>query len=612
MGSIESDEAVCRVFHFFDIDPDDVREFMEEIKNGGLMAQAGIPGPLRHQAKDLLYNSWFITRYGDQKKLCATRAGSRPGESWADVVFAFVLGRILAQITELATGEGLLTELFFDIEGGPFVVDPGQGQLLGQDGTWADDCAFPQSDPDPAILMAKAARLTSLVLDYVTRHGMKPNLKAGKTAIMLALRGKGVQAVRRRWFQKGARHIHLQDLDLKVQVTPQYVHLGGMVDPGMHLKQEARRRIAMAGSSYRAGSKLLFSNPRIPLDTRVSLFQTYVSSTFFNLALWIPSGPSWDILEGGYTKILQGLLSRQFRGEAYHKVVAPATHIITGSWPLRILARRARLSLLGSMAASAPEALWAMVQTEQTWLQVVRDDLAWLTRWEGPWPPRQTFAWAEWVQIFKERCGWIKRRTAAGCKQDFEDFCGEQWTLIVLWALYRRACSRLPAAEQGARVWHCRPCGRSVKTKGALGAHFFKVHGRVAKYRNYVAGTLCQACGRQYWSRTKLAIHLRDSVSCVQTLREHGLQAATVAPGLGSRRWRRHAIEDYTLAIPEAQALPLGPEYMKTGTRPRTRPIRLSARTCKQLGSRRTSPQCSPLCRGRWPSFPSISTRLPI
>ena len=557
VGNIESDAAVCRIFHFFDIDPSDVREFMEEIKQGGLMAQAGLPGPLRHQAKDLLHHSWFITRYGDHRKLCATRAGSRPGESWADVIFAFVLGRILAQVTELATGEGLLAELCYDMDGGPFVEDPHQGQLLGQDCTWADDCAFPQCDRDPEILMAKATRLASLVLDYVARHGMKPNLKAGKTALMLALRGRGAHKARQKWFPKGARSVHLKDLDLRVQVAPQYVHLGGLVDPEMHMKQEARRRVAMATSAYKSGSKLLFANTSIPLDTRASLFQTYVGSTFFNLALWIPSGPGWDVMDGGYTKVLQGLLAKQFKGDAYYKLVAPATHIITGSWPLGIIARRARLSLLSSMAAAAPEALWAMVQTEQSWLQAVREDLAWLTKLEGPWPPCKPFAWAEWVQLFVERRGWIKRRVTAGCKSDFLDFCNEQRTLIILWALYRRACSQLPASEQGSRVWHCRPCGRSVRSKGALGAHFFKVHGRTAKYRNYVAGTLCQACGRQYWSRTKLAIHLRDSARCVQTLREHGLQVDIVAPGMGSRLWRKHEIEDYTLAVPEAQAQPL-------------------------------------------------------
>ena len=350
VGHIESDEAACRVFHFFQIDPDDVRAFMEDIRHGGMMSQAGLSSPLRHQVKDILYNSWFVTRYGDHRRLCATKAGSRPGESWADLVFAFVLGRILCQITELATGEGLLSELFHDLEGGPFVRDPSRGSVLAQDCTWADDCSWPMMDRCPDRLMTKTARMCSLVLDYSERHGMRPNLKAGKTALLIALRGAGAAATRKKWFPAGVKHVHVKDLDMKVQVAAQYVHLDGLVDPDLRLQAEARRRAAIAATAYDSGKKLLFGNASIPLAVRVSLFQTYVGSTLFNLGLWIPSGPSWATLEGGYTKVLRGLLTTKFKGDALYKVVAPATHILTKSWPLSIMARKARLSRIRSAA----------------------------------------------------------------------------------------------------------------------------------------------------------------------------------------------------------------------------------------------------------------------
>ena len=160
-------------------------------------------------------------------------------------------------------------------------------------------------------------------------------------------------------------------------MVAQYVHLGGLVDPDLRLQAEARRRVAIAASAYDSGKSLLFGNASIPLEVRASLFQTYVGSTLFNLGLWIPSGPSWTVLEGGYTKILRGLLATKFKGDALFKVVAPATHILTRSWHLPLLARKARLSLLGSIAVAAPDALWAMMQADQAWLGVVRDDLDW-------------------------------------------------------------------------------------------------------------------------------------------------------------------------------------------------------------------------------------------
>ena len=63
----------------------------------------------------------------------------------------------------------------------------------------------------------------------------------------------------------------------------------------------------------------------------------------------------------------------------------------------------------------------------------------------------------------------------------------------------------------------------------------------------------------QYWTRNKLAIHLRDSPQCVQTLRGHGCISEATSAGLGSRQWRAREVEDFTLAVPEAQGTPLPP-----------------------------------------------------
>ena len=65
---------------------------------------------------------------------------------------------------------------------------------------------------------------------------MKPNLKVGKTALLIALRGPGAKKARRACFPAGPASVHLKDLDLKVQVAAQYVHLGGMVGPKRKLR----------------------------------------------------------------------------------------------------------------------------------------------------------------------------------------------------------------------------------------------------------------------------------------------------------------------------------------------------------------------------------------
>ena len=119
VGPIECDESVAKVFAYFGLAPDDVAEFWGDIRDGGIMGQSSMPGILRHLAKDIMHQSWFVTGHGTSARLCVTKAGSRPGEAWADLVFAYVLGKILCRIREAAAGEGLLQELHFDADSGP-------------------------------------------------------------------------------------------------------------------------------------------------------------------------------------------------------------------------------------------------------------------------------------------------------------------------------------------------------------------------------------------------------------------------------------------------------------------------------------------------------------
>ena len=273
----------------------------------------------RHREPRIVQHASLFDQFGklmdflrsdlNEEVVTSTHAGSRPGESWADVIFSFVLSKILLQIMEQATAENLLTELTLAANGGIYGTAARGQTLPAKDCTWADDSAFPLSDADPQRLLAKTSRMGSLILDYCQRHGMAPNLRPKKTAIILAVRGKGSQRAKKQWFPQGAKSLHLRDLDLKIQVTGQYVHLGGLVDTELKLMGEARRRLSMAKASFDSGKALLYTNMTIPLPVRASLFATSVTSTFFSLALWVEEGEAWNKLEVGFTTLAGSLLS---------------------------------------------------------------------------------------------------------------------------------------------------------------------------------------------------------------------------------------------------------------------------------------------------------------
>ena len=73
------------------------------------------------------------------------------------------------------------------------------------------------------------------------------------------------------------------------------------------MKDEGRRRTALAQSAYVAGKRLLYENSTIPLDVRAGLFHATILPTYFNLGLWIPTGDEWQKLCHGYLRQLRNL-----------------------------------------------------------------------------------------------------------------------------------------------------------------------------------------------------------------------------------------------------------------------------------------------------------------
>ncbi|CAE7316855.1 unnamed protein product [Symbiodinium sp. CCMP2592] len=446
-GDITQDDSIIRVFQHFDLDPSDYHEMAQQTVSGGMAAETSLPATTRHNIKDFHNRAWFITAYADGSQVTQTAAGSRPGESWADIVFGC--------------------------------------EITVADATWADDSAWPLSDHDPEALLRKTVRLCTIVIQFCWQHGLRPNLKPGKSAIMLKLRGKGSHRVRTKYFPRQGQQLDLPDLGVTVPISNQYKHLGGVVDGEPKMTIEARRRTAIAGA-YDSGKKLFFANPRLELTTRIALFQATIDPVYFNLGLWTDDGPSWTILSNGYTRLLRRLLVRQWGGDA-------AFHI-----PMSRAGSRLYNRTYGGLSRA--------VRSPGTGHDAMK---------------------------------LVKRRVKEGTR----DYCAHHRLALTLWAIYRQTLARSKPAELSPDPWICRICVRGFKSRAGLGAHFFKAHQRVAGHRGLTDGTICPACGKDYHSENRLHVHLRDAPHCADTLRAAGHRAKSVRPGIGSRHWRKAAQE---------------------------------------------------------------------
>ncbi|CAE7299602.1 unnamed protein product [Symbiodinium sp. CCMP2592] len=551
MGDIRQDETVARLMKRFNLDAEDMKDLWETIRGGGILREAGTSPAIQAMVCDIHYRTWFVTKYTGGTRLSSTYAGSRPGESFADAIFAFIYSRILGKVIEVATGEGLLSEVQADVDAGAFATPAhvrNGPSVVARDATWADDTAIPFDDDQPRRLLRKAQRLASLTISVCQSSGLQPNMKKGKTTAILALNGPGRDKARKEFFSHGRSTIKLDDVGMELPVAPQYVHLGGVVDIACSMKAEMRRRLAMASASFDAGRKLLFGNGSISLPVRAQLFRMTILATFYNLAIWTTQGAAWHQLSGGYTKILRRLLVPQVGGHEIYKVPAVFVHLATGCWTMELEATKSRMSLLTALATNGPEALWAMIQRDQGWLEGVRRDLQAYAKHYKDAPDTTAAAWPLWKAYLTANGRAFKYRVKKWLQKRHEAMCQEEVITVGLWGMYRQACQTLPQLHAQEQRWSCRSCKRQFKSKGGLGAHMFKTHGRTAAYRKCLQGTNCLACGNQYWTSARLATHLRDNAACVRILLSLGLTVKSIQPGKGSKLGRQRYVEEYNLA----------------------------------------------------------------
>ena len=401
-GSMEDDGAVIALFHRFGVPPAALQELMGVVHAGGVMAQTGLGEHHRALVQDLFALSWFVTPYTDGSKVALSKAGSRPGESWADIVFAFVYSKVLGEIKHAAAVDGLTLQLSGNEECSPFQCEATDRSAQAPvHATWADDSVFFTSDASALQALYKAKKLTSLVLDCCKRHGMQPNMKRGKSAIVLALRGKHSRVARKQFFKDVDDKLDITLADgstVSIFLEIQYTHLGTVLHRDGTMLPEAKLRIGIAAAAYKKYARLLLSNRAIEKTLRIQLFETLLSGVFYNLALWTTSCKGWGHLENGFALLQRRLLRTHLSKEDIH------TAAVLDVSDMASLCRRRRLGFLAALVAVGDEALWALLLFEGDWARQICDDLRWLwttIRTDLPFPDRAS--WQGWSQFILQK-----------------------------------------------------------------------------------------------------------------------------------------------------------------------------------------------------------------
>ena len=476
---------------------------------------------------DSLQSDNFFLLRGDDTAVMTSK-GSRPGSSWADLIFAALIRRILGRRDQLRSKcEGASSPLILPYDGVK-CLDPcpdDSAKISISEVVWADDLAIPRlTEPRCA---ARAIGLeTGFLTDAFQEFGFSLSFGPHKTAGLLTLRGPGSRNARRDVFgQQGLRGLIPILLETGSSVTlplvDSYKHLGCQQGPAGSLKSEIQYRVAQARATFSEGRRKVYKNPHISLKRKgFILGATVIPKLVYGSGAWGPlTAAEMRVFSGALWSFYRPLLGVKLWED--QRIEASTCFALLGLPGPSTLLRSQRLLYLGQMIRAGPAELWAVLRADQPHASLLREDVRWLHAWTWqttglPNPDTDWGTWSEHISNnYPKFKGMVKRAKAL-------DVC-RHTVVAALSGLHRALLSVCGASDDQAppptaRLTEvCIPCRRAFADRLSWAGHAARKHG----YRSHAflcaKGTTCLSCGKQFSSPGRLRRHLYTKARCVQT-----------------------------------------------------------------------------------------------
>ena len=569
-----SKEDLARIFKVFDIPPEELDKLLHELNDRTALEEAKTTDRLQKVIGDYLEATWFTVPNNDE--VVGTLAGSRPGDTFADLLFSFVFSKILDRITKAFESHGWRTST--PTSPGPSVeqlpYDRAQLPTFVQL-TWADDLVILQKAEQADQLVDRTRLATGLLCDICWRHGLEPNFSAGKTEGMLHLRGKGSAAEKKKLYDKESPEVIIPSTlrrQVKLKLVSKYKHLGFMVTTGHKVRAEINARLGQMRTAYNRHKKQVYENKAIPRIKRMRILGVQVLSILrYNLGTWpLLGAKDWQCYSGAIMRMYRGIAKAETKEETLRFWTDGQVCAYLGAPSPQVLLHEARLSYFASMVRSGPDELWAVGHTNSPWYQAIEKAFEWLNYNTAGYNLEQdaTYRANNWINFITKEPGqwkkWIRRARVHGIHQDaiqthvrhwHDDYTEEAKNtgLSVPDEVYRQVDEREVEGQHA-----CPRCKRVFRTKAAKAVHDFKKHGKVSKSRYYLHGTDCPRCHKQYHTSARLQRHFYYSKECLEYVqRRDGPLRGGIKPGINNVS----ADRDRALPIPVGRLI--GPEEEK-------------------------------------------------
>ncbi|CAE7868028.1 unnamed protein product, partial [Symbiodinium necroappetens] len=293
-GDIDSN-LLQRITAELHIAPEDVATLQHRLSQPSAMKLAGADPWLEAITGALSTSNWFVMR-GDTTPI-ATARGSRPGSSFADIVFALLLPKVLqARDTLRATSAPAAEAPRVPWDGVRSLkpCESGAADITVEEIVWADDIAVPRWTIRNNATRAAIAVEAGSLADACAEHGLRLSYGAAKTAALASICGPGSRAIRKALFGgtglKGTMAVVREHAaPATLPLVGHYKHLGAVQAPGGSIRLELRHRIASAKAAYHEARRKIFKNRGIQIRRKAIVLEATVLS---RLTLGAGSWPS--------------------------------------------------------------------------------------------------------------------------------------------------------------------------------------------------------------------------------------------------------------------------------------------------------------------------------
>ena len=520
-----SNETLAVLFKSNGWSPDFLHSFHQRLAEPPALEQARVSKHHQAQIASMLSATWFQVK-GQPSTLTSTASGTRPGDSIADLLYAFLMTRFLECLRQEFMQAKLHTQLPVKwIPAG--VLQP--GDMPAQDliqASWVDDLVLLLKQDDPLQLVAQTRQAISITQDVAASFALQLNFSRDKTSVLLSLKGPKSRQV---WSHILAADpinpvIQFECASLPspghLAIVPDYMYLGQLQTAKSHPADEINKRFQDTKVASRLLQRNVFRSPKMPFGTKLQLFKSLVLSRLtFGAGSWqamhIHTAKKWFCqMINNYCSVAPNV--KRGPGVSNLDIIAHA-HM---PHPMLVLAQM-RFSLFDRIMQRDLAELLAILQDQDddsSWFQLIVQDLNQLEMQCSSHPVFDVNQQQEPQPLAQYTLEHPRALTKCG-----------KWAVrtylhyLVLWRDFRQFQQQFEAEATAFGIsWHmlthhpevpttfeCSKCSASFHTYKALCTHTFKKHADVNIAQRFCSSNTCRACLRVYSGRVQLVHHLK-------------------------------------------------------------------------------------------------------